>query len=212
MMNIPLRAATDTIFDDLGFFDRTNLFEELNQLFGAKTSSKLLDKYGSPVTLILSKLPFGCLAIGTFLRTRRPVTVLVTIAAFVIIPPGSPSRSVITFVFWRPRSTAMVIFVSLRPSSVVITTTASPSASVTAVSGAVVAFHVIVAVTVPIPSVFSAPISSLAVPLSITRPVAVFVSFTAFAAFATMAIILLGSRIFGIIGSGRIKESFDIES
>jgi hypothetical protein len=140
------------------------------------------------------------------------MTVLVTIAALVIIPPGSPSRAVIAFVFWRPRSTAMVIFVSFRPSSVVITTTTSPPASVTAVSGAVVAFHVIVAVTIPIPSVFSASVTSLAVSLSITRPIPVFVSVTTFAAFATMAIILLGTRVFGIIGSGRIKESFDIES
>ena len=100
---------------------------------------------------------------------------------------------------------ATVFFVSLGASSVIVATATSPLASVTAISGAMVAsraFQVIIAVTVTVPSMFPATVPSLAVSLPITRPIAVFVSVSAFGAFATMAIIVFGGRIFGIIGSG----------
>lgn len=83
----------------------------------------------------------------------------------------------------------------------------------TAVSAAMIAsgaFHVII----PVPSVFAATVAPLAVFVSVTGAITVFVLVTSIGAITAMAVIGVSVGIFDIVvgGSSRIEERLDVES
>jgi hypothetical protein len=67
-------------------------------------------------------------------------------------------------------------------------------------------------VVVTVTSMLSASITSLAVPVAIAGPIAMFVFVTAITSLAAVAIIVVVGRGFDVAGGGGIEESLYIES
>jgi hypothetical protein len=215
---LPFGTAADSIFDNLSLIDRTNLFEKLDQLFGAQTSCKLLNKDSSPITFVLGELGFWSLALDSLSGAWRASTfaVSVSMTAVIVITSRPPRRTIVSLVFRGSRTPTMVVLVTLRSSSIIISisaTTLAPAASVASVSAAMVAprtLHLLVSFS----AVFSvtAAVSSLAVSIPIAGAITVAILLSALRAVAPMAVFAVAWRIFDIVGGGGVEKSLNIES
>jgi hypothetical protein len=95
--NLPFRATTDTILDDLCLLDRSNLFKESNQLLSSQTSSKLLDEYGATIAFVLVQMR----ALASGLATA--------VTATTAIPAASPSMAMIASIPMVPATVAVPV-------------------------------------------------------------------------------------------------------
>lgn len=211
--DIPFGASADAIFNDLGFLDRADLFEEGHEVLRAQTSCKLLHKDSSTITFIFIK--FG----GLFLTAGRGSTALITAATgTTIIIAVTTARAVVAIIVGRAGArahpTSAAVKITTRAVIITATTTvrftattplSAPLASMGTSMLASWAGHLFIGIVSVGASAVTAAVTVVAA-TSITRTITAIV----IGVCAALTLILFG-RSLGGCGGGRLKKSLNIE-